>query len=194
MNFKKLIIMIICTVSLSSITVYGKADAKEQQETTEANLQPTVLQQANEEENEVADPQAISSYWEIKNHGKTGKKYSKWKIATEAVKSNASGVLVFSQSYTSSNSWTGTLKVAKKKIDASVGFNITKSYTQTAGINVNVKKNKTYKIYYRRVYNQYKVQQQQVNIDNWTGKITRGKKYYIYPKKFSHIQHKAVEK
>ncbi len=189
MNFKRIVIMIAFVITLSSVTVFGEAKAAEQHETTENSLNPTVLQEAKND----ASIQAVSSYWDVKNMGKTKKIYSKWKIATAAKKSNASGTLSFSDSYTSSNQWTGTLKASKGKIDATVGFNITKSYTQTAGMSVNVKKNKSYKILYRRVHQEYKVSQQRVDIENWTGKITRGKKYYIYPKKYSHIEFKAVE-
>ncbi|MFX5502382.1 hypothetical protein ACM5ME_20605 [Bacillus subtilis] len=189
MKFKRLVIMIVFVITLSSVTVFGEAKASEQQGITENSPQPTVLQDAKND----ASVQAVSSYWDVKNHGKTKKVYSKWKTAVAAKKSNASGTLSFSDSYTSSNTYTGSLKASKGKVDATVGFNITKSYTQTAGMSVNVKKNKSYKILYRRVYQQYKVSQQRVDIENWTGKITRGKKYYVYPQKYSHIQFKAVE-
>ncbi|HAB0007988.1 TPA_asm: hypothetical protein GIN74_00880 [Listeria monocytogenes] len=136
----------------------------------------------------------ISSFWEIYSKTKNANSYGAWNVGTSAKKSNASGTLSYSRSFTSSNSYSGTLKVSKSKLDASVGFNVTKSTTETSSYSVNVKKNKNYTIYYRRVYSNYTVKQRYKNINTWTGKIYYNNYANVYPKKYSHIQFKAVEK
>ncbi|MBC1774756.1 hypothetical protein HCJ02_02825 [Listeria seeligeri] len=136
----------------------------------------------------------ISSFWEIYSKTKTANSYGPWNVGTSSKKSNASGTLSYSRSFTSSNSYSGTLKVPKSKLDASVGFNVTKSTTATSSYSVNVKKNKAYTIYYRRVYTNYKVKQRYKNINTWTGQVYYNNYANVYPKKYSHIQFKAVEK
>ncbi|MBC1458507.1 SH3-like domain-containing protein [Listeria newyorkensis] len=137
---------------------------------------------------------AVVSYWVVASKTNTGKSYGPWRIGVASKKSNATGTLSYSESLTSSNSFTGTLKVPKTKVDASVGFNITKSVTKTAGMSVNVKKNKSYTIYHRRVYTTYKVPQKLKKVDSWTGQTYYGSTSYLYLKKFSHIEFKSVEK
>lgn len=137
---------------------------------------------------------AVVSYWVVSSKTNTGKSYGPWRIGAAVKKSNATGVLSYSESLTSSNSFTGTLKVPKTKVDASVGFNITKSVTKTAGMSVNVKKNKSYTIYHRRVYTTYRVPQKLKKVDSWTGQTYYTSTSYLYLKKFSHIEFKPVEK
>ncbi|HHP9242219.1 TPA: hypothetical protein ACSJYH_003111 [Listeria monocytogenes] len=146
-----------------------------------------------DEENTRPLLQGISSFWDIYSKSKTATSYGSWQTATASKKSNTTGTLSYSKSFTSSNSYSGSLKVPKSKLNASIGFNVTKETTETSSFSVKVKKNKSYKIYYRRVYTNYKVKQRRVNINTWTGQ-----KYYtdyanVYPKKYSHIQFKAVE-
>ncbi|MBC1226864.1 SH3-like domain-containing protein [Listeria booriae] len=150
------------------------------------------------EEIEFADEpsllRGVVSYWVLTGKTNTGKAYGPWRIGAAAKKSNAYGTLSYSESLTSSNSYTGTLKIPKTKVDASVGFNITKSRTQTAAMTVNVKKNKSYTIYHRRVYTTYKAPQKLKKVDSWTGQSYYASTSNLYLKKYSHIEFKAVEK
>lgn len=159
------------------------------------SIQMSVMSsQSNTDDDQLVHTSAVSSWWDSTNLGKTKKVYSSWSVATASKASNASGTLSYSKSFTSSNSWTGTLKITKAKLDATVGFNTTKSVTSTSGFSVSVKPHKSYKIYYRRVYQQYKVKQQKVYYDNWSGKFSYGDTVYVYPKKYQYIEFKAVAK
>lgn len=139
-------------------------------------------------------PFGISSYWEIYSKSNDGKSYSGWSVGTSSQKSNTSGTLSYSRSFTSLNSYSGSLKVPKAKLDASIGFNVTKSTTATSSFSANVKKNKSYTIYYRRVYTKYTAKQRYKNINTWTGQTYYTSYANVYPKKYSHIEFKAVEK
>lgn len=147
-----------------------------------------------DEPSTVPMPRGITSYWEIYSKAKNKNSNSAWTVATSAKKSNASGTLSYSRSFTSSNSYSGTLKVPKTKLDASIGFNVTKSTTATSSFSVKVKKNKSYKIYYRKVYKNYTVKQRRKNINTWTGQTYYTGHTNLKVKRFSHIQFKAVEK
>lgn len=107
-------------------------------------------------------PFGISSYWEIYSKSNDGKSYSGWSVGTSSKKSNTSGNLSYSRSFTSSNSYSGSLKVPNT-------------------------------IYYRRVYTKYTAKQRYKNINTWTGQIYYTNYANVYPKKYSHIEFKAVE-
>lgn len=147
-------------------------------------------------DSEVSGPttRASVTMYELYGSVSKGKSTSSWITATSAKKSNAEGTLSFSKSLTSSNSYSGSLKVSKANLDATVGFNTSKSTTETASMSVKVKKNKSYTIYYRRVYNTKTVKQRKVTIDTLTGKRVTGTPTNITTKQYSHIEWKAVEK
>jgi hypothetical protein len=125
----------------------------------------------------------------------SGGYYYAWKIYSKAKLSDVYGPwwngpsgwgpgnITLSDGKSVSNSYTGTLKVSKSKVDASVGFNISTTYSRTTSYSVPVPSGKEYTIIYRRRYDKWKVvQRQYMHVDHtnkWTNNYAT-----IYPKKF----------
>ncbi|MGO5013368.1 hypothetical protein ACTQ5K_16095 [Niallia sp. Sow4_A1] len=87
-----------------------------------------------------------------------------------------------------SNSYTGTLKVSKSAVDASVGFSISTSYTKTATYSVEPPSNQEWTIMYRKRYDKWKVTQRTYRHEGsthyWTSDYA-----YVYPKKFDNFSY-----
>lgn len=126
-------------------------------------------------------------FWRIASKTQQANTYGSW---NDCAHSQNGGTLSCSSSWTRSHSYTGTLKVAKSAVDASVGFNITSSRTITAGTSDKVKART--KIQYRYVYNNYKVKQDQVryNMNNGSQKVVDTK--YVYPRKYAGVEFRYV--
>ncbi|MFE5354362.1 hypothetical protein, partial [Bacillus cereus] len=76
---------------------------------------------------EKASTQAVSTWWETTRKDYQGIKYGGWKTLVERNSGN-SGSITIKFTKTRSNSYSGQLKVAKKVMDAFVGFDIKKEY------------------------------------------------------------------
>ncbi|MBU5206601.1 MULTISPECIES: hypothetical protein [Bacteria] len=116
------------------------------------------------------------------NLGYQGKHYGKWKNGTTG---EGKATLTFSKSVNTSNTFTGTLAAPIKQVNASVGFNITKSDTTSASYSVLVPKGKKYTIQWRNVYKKYKVRQQ-----GYSGSVMLDSKY-VYPLKYDHVEYRV---
>ncbi|MBT0134886.1 hypothetical protein G4229_14665 [Listeria seeligeri] len=186
--------LLILTISMTLVLPSIQASASPYQKgEILINGTDTITSETIPAEHPTPNLQGISSWWEIYSKTKSTS-YGPWHVATASKKSNTSGTLSYSRSFSIANSFSGTLKVPKSKLNATLGFNVEKRTISTSSFSVKVKKNKSYKIYYRVAYKKYKVKQRRVNINTWTGQ-----KYYngyatVYPKKYSYIQFKAVEK
>ncbi len=89
------------------------------------------------------------------------------------------GTVTLSQSTTVSNSFSGTLRVTKGNLDASVGFNTTASWSQTASYSVTPPAGQRWQIIYRGIYEMWEVTQRNaVRLDGqwyWTNQFA-----YVY--------------
>jgi hypothetical protein len=98
------------------------------------------------------------------------------------------GTLGWSQSIGVTNTYSGTLKVSKGSVDASVGFNISTSYTRTASYSVTPPSNQQWTIIYRKRYDKWKVTQRKYyhldGRDYWYNTYE-----YVYPQKFDNFSY-----
>ena len=114
----------------------------------------------------------------------TGETNGAWKDCTAAASDDMN--MLCSKIFTVSNSYTGSLKVSKSTVDASLGFNITGSSSTTMSASKVLKKGQ--RIQYRYVYDNYKVKQDQYRRNNVIGGTKVVDTAYLYPKKFSHVE------
>ncbi|WP_454415742.1 hypothetical protein [Streptomyces diastaticus] len=119
---------------------------------------------------EKASTQAVSTWWETTRKDYQGIKYGGWKTLVERNSGN-SGSITIKFTKTRSNSYSGQLKVAKKVMDAFVGFDIKKEYQVSVDDqHTGLSKKKTYLAQYRTRNKEWKVTQTQYELENWTGK------------------------
>lgn len=119
---------------------------------------------------EKASVQAVSTWWETTRKDYQGIKYGGWKTLVERNSGN-SGSITIKFTKTRANSYSGQLKVAKKVMDAFVGFDIKKEYqVSVEDRHTGLSKKKTYLAQYRTRNKEWKVTQTQYELENWTGK------------------------
>ena len=151
----------------------------------------------NYTESEVLEPETQSSPGYVKDGPQydSGGYWTGWKIYSKtrlsdvyggtvySVEGWGPGTLTLSQGVSVSNSYTGTLKVTKSALDASMGFNISTTYTKTASYSVTPPSGQQWQITYKRRYDKWKVQQRyyihQDGADHYTNTYAT-----VYPKKF----------
>ncbi|APJ13371.1 MULTISPECIES: hypothetical protein [Bacillus] len=115
--------------------------------------------------------QAVSSWWSTTKKDYQGISYGKWITLIERNPGN-NGSITISFTKKRSNSYTGQLKVTKAKMDAFMGFNITKETTvSVSDTHSDLSKKKKYLAQYRTRTKVWKVTQQKYELENWTGKI-----------------------
>lgn len=94
--------------------------------------------------------------------------------------------LAQSVTITQSNSYTGTLSMAKSAVNAAVGFNISSSVARTTTYTGNVASGKQGFLQTRPVYDNYVVKQV-YTVGGYTA-LTR----YVYPKKYAFTDHRIT--
>jgi len=119
---------------------------------------------------EKASVQAVSTWWETTRKDYQGIRYGGWKTLVERNSGN-SGSITIKFTKTRSNSYSGQLKVAKKAMDAYVGFDIKREYqVSVEDRHTGLSKKKAYLAQYRTRNKEWKVTQTQYELENWTGK------------------------
>ena len=119
----------------------------------------------------------VNAKFVVKKVGGSTKSYGSW---ITKVSGMGPGSLSKSVAVSASNSYTGTLSASKSLVNASVGFNITQSYTDTVTYTGTVPKGKRASLQVRSVFQNYKVRQ-----DYYIGK-SLVKTTYVYPKKYAY--------
>lgn len=116
-----------------------------------------------------------------------GLTYGPWLFAGASTVSG--GRLTASHSSTVSNNYSGTLKIPIKSLEAVVGFNTTRSWSETVGFVSDSYPNGKYRLEYRHVYKKYKVKQDQ-KYDKRASKVYDTK--YVYPQLWVERQYRVV--
>ncbi|WP_273123405.1 hypothetical protein [Bacillus weihaiensis] len=148
-------------------------------------------------ESEVLEPETQSSPGYVKGGPQydTGGYWTGWKIYSKTRMSDVYGPTVYSEeawgpgvlnlttALSVSNSYTGTLKVAKSALDASMGFNVSTTYSRSVSYSITPPPKEQWQIIYKRRYDKWKVQQRyyihQDGADHYTNTYQT-----VYPKKF----------
>ena len=125
--------------------------------------------------------------WGVKSKSSAGYSYGSWKTGVSA-RGGKGNKLSLSKTISVSNTLTGDVKASKSNIEASVGFNINKSFSKTTSYSINTpSSNKKYTIKYRNVYKKTKLNQQRVFTCG--GKIIQTQNATAYANKFSHFEY-----
>lgn len=108
-----------------------------------------------------------------------------WKTCVEDI--SRTGSVSCSLTSSVSNTYSGAVKVPIKTIEATLGYNMTKSHAVTLMKSYTADKGKRVKIIYRPVYTTYKVKQNRV----LGSRVLETA--YVTSKKYSHIQYDVIE-
>ncbi|SIT71604.1 hypothetical protein [Edaphobacillus lindanitolerans] len=117
-----------------------------------------------------------------------GLTYGSWLFAGASTISG--GRLTASHTKTVANRYSGTLKIPIKSLESVVGFDTTKSWSQTVGYVSDSYPNGRYRLEYRHVYKKYKVKQEQ-KYDRRAPVVYDTK--YVYPQKWVERQYRVVK-
>ncbi|WLR43421.1 hypothetical protein LC087_04395 [Bacillus carboniphilus] len=135
----------------------------------------------------IVTPQERVKRWYAVSSTYVGHSYSSWYYAGASTIS--SGVLTASHSSSVSNKYSGSLKVSKKTIEGMLGFDTTKTWTETVGYSSPSYPNGRYRLEYRHVYKKYKVKQ--IQSYDRRGKVYATK--YVYPQKWVERMYRVVK-
>lgn len=100
------------------------------------------------------------------------------------------GRLTASHTSTVANTYSGTLKIPIKSLESVVGFNTTRSWSETVGYVSDSYPNGKYRLEYRHVYKKYKVKQDQ-KYDKRASQVYDTK--YVYPQLWVERQYRVVK-
>ncbi|MEC1179515.1 hypothetical protein P9B03_13535 [Metasolibacillus meyeri] len=118
-----------------------------------------------------------------------GLTYGAWQPAGASTISG--GRLSASHTSTVSHRYSGTLKVPIKTLDSVVGFDVTKSWSETVSYtSTEYPTNGRYRLEYRHVYQKYQVKQEQ-KYDSRVEKVYDTQ--YVYPEKWIERQYRVVQ-
>lgn len=126
---------------------------------------------------------AAWSPWMIESKQNAGTEYGAWSIGAQA-KGSPGGKLSFKKSVKVSNTLSGSLKVSRSDVEASLGFTTNKTTKKTASYSMNATdRKKTYTIKYRNIYKKIKINQ----IRRWqvNGRVKDTQKATAYAKQFT---------
>ena len=128
------------------------------------------------------------SPWIVKSKSSAGKYYGDWKTGVKG--KGGKGVKIsLTKGYTVSNTLTGNIKLSHSKLDLALGYSTTETVNRTTSYSISApKKNKTYTIKYRNVYNRTKLNQQRYFMVN--DKFMDTQNAIAYGNKFSHFEYK----
>ncbi|WP_163655278.1 hypothetical protein [Listeria sp. PSOL-1] len=139
----------------------------------------------------VIEPRGIVTSWQV-SKSYDGMNYGGWVTYGNRKKSKSTGTIAFTVKTKVYASYSGSVKVGIKKVEATLGFSVS-NYKEYSMTNTwNCKKNTEYKVQYRKRYKTYKVTQKRTDINSWTGQIYT-KKYYVTVKKPDGIDVRVVE-
>lgn len=159
----------------------------------ELNYENEVLPKEALTENESIEGESVSPMsrrkkWYLKGGKKyVGLSYGSWRYAGASTISG--GVLHASHSSTVANSYSGSLNVTKRDLNAYIGFNTTKSWSKTVSYSSPSYPSGRYRLQYRHVYKKYKVKQ--VQAYHPKGRVYATK--YVYPKRWIERNYRVVK-
>lgn len=128
------------------------------------------------------------SPWIVKSKSSVGRYYGDWKTGVKG-KWGKGVTISLTKGYTVSNTLTGNIKLSHSKLDLTLGYSTTETFNRTTSYSISApKKNKTYTIKYRNVYNRTKLNQQRYFMVN--DKFMDTQNAIAYGNKFSHFEYK----